>query len=66
MVQWLTYPDLAVKVEDFDSTKSFLVLHMDKYDFILGLPWLEKRDPWIDWGGKSIELAGLQSPTEHW
>ncbi|POM75338.1 Gag protein [Phytophthora palmivora] len=37
--------DLAVKFEDFDSTESFLVLDMDKYDLILGMPWLEKHEP---------------------
>ncbi|POM79710.1 Gag protein [Phytophthora palmivora] len=45
--------DLAVKFEDFDSTESFLVLDMDKYDLILGMPWLEKHEPWIGqshWG----------------
>ncbi|POM76033.1 Hypothetical protein PHPALM_6773, partial [Phytophthora palmivora] len=46
--------DLVVKVEDFDSTESFLVLDMDKYDLILGMPWLEKHEPWIDWRGKGI------------
>ncbi|POM81959.1 Elicitin, partial [Phytophthora palmivora] len=46
--------DLAVKFEDFDSTGSFLVLDMDKYDLILGMPWLEKHEPWIDWRGKAI------------
>ncbi|POM70553.1 LOW QUALITY PROTEIN: Gag protein [Phytophthora palmivora] len=42
--------DLAVKFEDFDSTESFLVL--DTYDLILGMPWLETNEPWIDWRGK--------------
>ncbi|POM67573.1 Gag protein [Phytophthora palmivora] len=46
--------NLAVKFEDFDSTESFLVLDMDKYDLILGMPWLEKHEPWIDWRGKAI------------
>ncbi|POM60351.1 Gag protein [Phytophthora palmivora] len=46
--------DLAVKFEDFDSTESFLVLDMDKYDLILGMLWLEKHEPWIDWRGKAI------------
>ncbi|POM70388.1 RNA-directed DNA polymerase, partial [Phytophthora palmivora] len=40
--------DLAVKFEDFDSTELFLVLDMDKYDLIPGMPWLEKHEPWID------------------
>ncbi|POM70577.1 Putative Polyprotein, partial [Phytophthora palmivora] len=46
--------DLAVKFEDFDSTESFLVLDMDKYDLILGMLWLEKHEPWIDWRGQAI------------
>ncbi|POM69239.1 Gag protein [Phytophthora palmivora] len=37
--------DLAVTVEGFDSTESFLVLDMDKYDLILGMPWFEKHEP---------------------
>ncbi|POM59972.1 LOW QUALITY PROTEIN: hypothetical protein PHPALM_31221 [Phytophthora palmivora] len=40
--------DLAVKFEDFDSTESFLVLDMDKYDLSLVMPWLEKHEPLID------------------
>ncbi|POM68390.1 Hypothetical protein PHPALM_15454 [Phytophthora palmivora] len=36
--------DLAVKFEDFDSTESFFVLDMDKYDLILSMPWLEKHE----------------------
>ncbi|POM63967.1 Putative retroelement [Phytophthora palmivora] len=46
--------DLAVMFEDSDSTEPFLVLDMDKYDLILGMPWLEKHEPWIDWRGKAI------------
>ncbi|KAG2773584.1 hypothetical protein PC116_g15104 [Phytophthora cactorum] len=46
--------DLAVKFEDFDSSEQFTVLEMDKYDLILGMPWLEKHEPWIDWRCKEI------------
>ncbi|KAG3191379.1 hypothetical protein PC128_g10959 [Phytophthora cactorum] len=46
--------DLAVKFEDFGSSEQLTVLEMDKYDFIRGMPWLEKHDPWIDWRGKAI------------
>ncbi|POM67400.1 Gag protein, partial [Phytophthora palmivora] len=49
--------DLAVKFEDLDSTESFLVLDMDKYDLIVDMPWLEKHDPWIDWCGKAIGVS---------
>ncbi|POM79216.1 Pol protein [Phytophthora palmivora] len=53
--------DLAVMFEDFDSTESFLVLDMDKYDLILGMPWLS---PGSIGAAKPLGLAGLQSPTE--
>ncbi|GMF41141.1 unnamed protein product [Phytophthora fragariaefolia] len=46
--------DLSVKFEDFDSTERFIVLEMDKYDLILGISWLEKNEPWIDWRNKAI------------
>ncbi|POM77429.1 LOW QUALITY PROTEIN: Gag protein, partial [Phytophthora palmivora] len=49
--------DLAVKLEDFDSTESFLVLDMDKYDLILGMPWLETHETWIGWRGKVIGVS---------
>ncbi|KAL8000551.1 putative Zinc finger, CCHC-type, aspartic peptidase domain superfamily [Plasmopara halstedii] len=42
------------KFEDFDSSEQFTVLEMDSYDLILGMPWLEKHEPWIDWRGKAI------------
>uniref|UniRef100_H3GXG2 Reverse transcriptase/retrotransposon-derived protein RNase H-like domain-containing protein n=1 Tax=Phytophthora ramorum TaxID=164328 RepID=H3GXG2_PHYRM len=48
------FMDLSVKFEDFNSTERFLVLDMDKYDLILGMPWLENHEPWIDWRGKAI------------
>ncbi|POM66419.1 Pol protein, partial [Phytophthora palmivora] len=53
--------DLAVKFEDFDSTESFLVLDMDKYDLILGMPWLEKHEPWIDWRDPAVSDRALVS-----
>ncbi|POM74979.1 Hypothetical protein PHPALM_7975 [Phytophthora palmivora] len=58
-------PGVRMDLAGFDSTGSFLVLDMDKYDLILSMPWFEKREPWI-WRGKAMGLAGLQSPTELW
>ncbi|GMG17705.1 unnamed protein product [Phytophthora fragariaefolia] len=46
--------DLPVKFEGFYSTERFIVLGMDNYDLILGMPLLEKHEPWIDWRGKAI------------
>lgn len=47
--------DLQVRFEDFDCVERFTVLDLDeKYDLILGMPWLEEHEPWIDWRSKSI------------
>ncbi|POM79440.1 Gag protein [Phytophthora palmivora] len=46
--------DLAVKFEDFDSSESFLILDMTKYDLIVCMLWLKKHEPWIDWRGTAI------------
>ncbi|KAG4043751.1 hypothetical protein PC123_g20788 [Phytophthora cactorum] len=46
--------DLSVKFEDFDSTELFIVLDVNKYDMILGMPWLEKHEPWSHWRCKAI------------
>ncbi|KAG2760075.1 hypothetical protein PC129_g23569 [Phytophthora cactorum] len=37
--------DPTVKFEDFDSSEQFTVLETDKYDLILGMPWLKKHEP---------------------
>jgi hypothetical protein len=47
--------DLRVEFADFDSVESFTVLDMDgRFKLILGMPWLERHEPWIDWRTKSI------------
>ncbi|GMF23066.1 unnamed protein product [Phytophthora fragariaefolia] len=39
---------LNVKFDDFVSVEPFIVLDMnDRYDLILGMPWLAKHEPWI-------------------
>ncbi|GMF33754.1 unnamed protein product [Phytophthora fragariaefolia] len=46
---------LNVKFDDFDSVEPFIVLDMDdRYDLILGMPWLAKHEPWIDWRSRTI------------
>jgi hypothetical protein len=46
---------LTVKFDDFNWVEPFIVLDMDdRYDLILGMPWLVKHDPWIDWRSRTI------------
>jgi hypothetical protein len=46
---------LAVKCDDVNSVEPFIVLDMDdRYDLILGMPWLVKHEPWIDWRSRTI------------
>ncbi|GMF28386.1 unnamed protein product [Phytophthora fragariaefolia] len=46
---------LSVKFDDFNSIQPFIVLDMDdRYDLILGMPWLAKHEPWIDWRSRTI------------
>ena len=40
---------------DFDSVERCLVLDLDsKYDLILGMAWLERYEPWIDWRSETL------------
>ncbi|GMF52883.1 unnamed protein product [Phytophthora fragariaefolia] len=41
--------------DDINSVEPFIVLDMDdRYDLILGMPWLAKHEPWIDWRSRTI------------
>ncbi|KAL7680546.1 putative aspartic peptidase domain superfamily [Plasmopara halstedii] len=47
--------DHQLKLEEFNSKEVFTVLEMDtRYNLILGIPWLEKHEPWIEWRSKTI------------
>ena len=47
--------DLGVKFLDFNSVERCLVLDLDtRYDLILGMAWLERHEPWIDWRSKTL------------
>ena len=47
--------NLGAKVLDFNSIERCLVLDLDsKYDLILGMVWMERLKPWIDWGPKTL------------
>ena len=47
--------NLGVKFLDFDSIERCLVLDLDSsYDLIIGMAWLERHEPWIDWMSKNL------------
>ena len=42
--------ELASSLSDFSCKERFTVLSMESpYDLIIGMPWLVKHQPWIDW-----------------
>jgi hypothetical protein len=52
--------NLGVKLADFDSVERCLVIDLDsRYDLILGMAWLERHEPWIDWRSKTLGATRL-------
>ena len=46
---------LVIRFDEFDLEEPFIVLDMDnQYDLILGMPWLMKHEPWIDWRSRTV------------
>ena len=47
--------ELAFSFSDFSCNEKFTVLGMESpYDLILGMPWLAKHQPWIDWRTRTV------------
>ncbi|CAI5739863.1 unnamed protein product [Peronospora farinosa] len=58
--------NLGVKLLDFNSVERYLVLDLDsRYDLILGMAWLERHEPWIDWRSKTLG-ATRNVPSKLW
>ncbi|DBA05142.1 TPA: hypothetical protein N0F65_004992 [Lagenidium giganteum] len=60
--------DLHVEFEDFSDVERFLVIDMDdRYDLILGIKWLVKHEPCIDWRSgrlmSSVPVSERHAPT---
>ena len=52
--------NLNIQFLDFDSTQRCLALDLDsRYDLILGMAWLERHEPWIDW--RSITFGATRN-----
>ncbi|KAF1335924.1 reverse transcriptase, partial [Globisporangium splendens] len=49
---------LAIKCEDFRGEDEFVLLDLDdKFDIILGMPWLKRYQPSIDWMNMKISVG---------
>jgi hypothetical protein len=50
--------------EEYDD--EFIVLDLDdKFDIILGLPWLRLRDPQISWRDRSVKISATRASGGH-
>ena len=47
---------ITFTINDRIMTKWFYVTMLGDQDLILGLPWLEKQNPIIDWAKKTLEF----------
>ena len=47
---------ITFRIGDKEMTEWFHVTNTGDQNLILGLPWLTKRNPIIDWRGKSLEI----------
>ncbi|KAF1313206.1 Pol protein, partial [Globisporangium splendens] len=57
--------ELSFRFCDFVCKETFVVLAMgSKYDLILGMPWLAKHQPWIDWRARTIGSSTPSSGEE--
>lgn len=57
--------ELSFRFCDFVCKETLVVLAMgSKYDLILGMPWLAKHQPWIDWRALTIGSSTTFSNEE--
>jgi hypothetical protein len=46
--------DLAIDINDHKEIINFNVIKLGKYKIVLGIPWLSKHNPEIDWKTNKI------------
>lgn len=57
--------ELSFNFGDFSCREWFAVLKMQSpHDLILGLPWLAKHQPWIDWRTRTIASSTQDTGKE--
>ncbi|KAH9151130.1 hypothetical protein AeRB84_006191, partial [Aphanomyces euteiches] len=55
---------LPTKIGPFDSEETFFVIDLDdRWDLILGMRWLEKHKPTIDWRSKTLSAPSSSDDT---
>ena len=52
---------MSVTIQNNNSKESFIVLPLATYDAILGMPYLKKFNPTIDWNNHSIQFTTTQT-----
>ena len=54
----------TLKEKQYDD--DFIVLDLDdKFDVILGLPWLRSYEPWISWQHRTVKIRAFCSLNDH-
>ena len=56
---------IMFRIGDKEMTKWFHVTNTGDQNLILGLPWLTKRNPIINWRGKSLEILAIATGVEN-
>ena len=59
------HTQLPTKIDGKTISTQFLISNLGKEDVILGLPWLDKINPKVDWTNKSIKIVSnrIKKPT---
>ena len=47
---------LTLQIGDKDEHQTFYVIQCGNKDMILGLPWLQEANPFIDWATGTVAL----------
>ena len=57
--------ELAFSFNNFSCKEKYIVLGMNSpYDLILGMPWLAKYQPWIDWRTRTVANSTQDTETD--
>ena len=57
-----SYVELPIKLGETEHTERFLVTALGHHEIILGLPWLAKHNPKVNWETREITLGVTVRP----